>query len=207
MARASMACGGAIILVILNLFLPDLLGGGQALLMLLCGLLLVLRYTEVLINNQVETYRNNIRKALPDVLDLMTMCFESGYSSEHALDKIAKEFVDVFPEISNELNITSQELRMLPDRIQAWKNLASRTNLSELNAVASTFSQSEKYGTSVSKSLKTQIELFRKNRLILAEKKAARVPVLLAVPLTLFFVPILFVIILSPAVINIMSIM
>lgn len=189
-----------IMLVILNqYFLSPKFGFNQPFLLFLIGLLLGLRLSESYLERVIQEYRRQVQRALPDALDLMVICLEAGYSNEHALDKIASEFALVFPELSNEFSITANELKILPDRKIAWKNFATRTDISEANAIMSAFSQNDKYGTSIVTALRTQVELFRNNKILRAEEKAAKIPVLLAIPLSLFFLPILFVIILSQA--------
>ncbi len=196
-----------VFLLLNNYFLSPQLSLDQPLLFMLIGLFTGIRLFESYIDKSIVKYRDKIRKALPDALDLMAICFEAGYSNEHALDKISEEFSELFPELSNEFYITANELKVLPDRKLAWKNFATRTELSEVNAIASAFQQNDKYGTSIVSALRTQVEMFRKNRILRAEEKAAKIPVLLAIPLSIFFLPILFVIILSPAVLRIYSLM
>ena len=176
----------------------------QPLLFFLIGIFAGLRWTEAILNKSIYQYRMNIKKALPDVIELLVICIEAGYSNEHALKKMSIEFNELFPEIANEFATTYNELKVLPDRSDAWKNLSNRTQLSEINAISSAFQQNDKYGTSIIIALKNQVRMFRNNRIILAEEKAGKIPVLLAIPLTIFFLPIIFILVLSPAILNVL---
>lgn len=192
-------------LIINSYVMAPLLSVDQPLLLLLIGLLLGIRWVEIYLDNTIKRYRENIKKALPDALELLMICIEAGYSNENALIKISNEFNELFPEIANEFSITHKELKVMPEKILAWKNFANRTELSEINAIVTAFTQSEKYGTSIVVALKNQIELMRQNRMLKAEEKAAKIPVYLSIPLAVFFLPIIFVIILSPTALRIIE--
>lgn len=196
---------GLIFLAINNYFIYHRFGINQPIAFTIIGALLGLYLTDTFVKQAIRKYRNNIRKALPDALDLMVICFEAGYSNDNTLQRIAKDFANYYPELAEELDITATELQILPDRKTAWANFADRTELIEVHAIVSALQQNDRYGTPLAKALKTQIEIFRRDRIANAEKRAAKIPVLLAIPLTLFFIPILFITVLSPAVIRLFN--
>jgi tight adherence protein C len=153
----------------------------------------------IYVKNQVTKRRQSIERAWPDVLDLLLICVESGMSIDPALQKVALEIGPQSPHLAEELSLTSAELSFLPDRRHAFENLADRTGLESVKAVIVSFKQAEKHGTSLGRSLRVLAQENRTLRLSMAEKKAASLPPKLTVPMILFFLPVLFVVILVPA--------
>ncbi len=141
----------------------------------------------------------------PDALDLLLICVESGLSMEAAFGRVAQEIGDTYPELAEELELTTAELAYLPDRRVALENLVARTGLPAVKAVGTTLIQAEKYGTPLTMALRTAAQENRDNRLAIAEKKAASLPATLTVPMIIFFLPVLFLVILGPAVIQFLS--
>ena len=109
------------------------------------------------------------------------------------------------PELAEELSLTSIELGFLPERRQALLNLNRRTNLPSIRGVVNTLMQTEKYGTPLSQSLRVLANEFRDQRLLKAEEKAARLPATLTVPMIVFILPVLFIVLIGPAVIKVMD--
>jgi tight adherence protein C len=160
----------------------------------------------VLLKNSTVKRQKSIRRAWPDSLDLMLLCVEAGMSVEHAIKRVAKEIGQQSTELSEELTLTTAELSFLEDRGRAYENLGRRTGLDNVRAVMTAMIQAEKYGTSVGQALRVMAEEGRETRMMDAEKKAASLPPKLTVPLILFFLPVLFIVILAPAMIKIMSV-
>jgi tight adherence protein C len=146
-----------------------------------------------------------LARALPDSLDLLVICAESGLSLDAALDRVANEIGAASPALAEELSLTSIELGFLPDRRQALLNLNRRTNLPSIRGVVNTLLQTEKYGTPLSQSLRVLANEFRDQRLLKAEEKAARLPATLTVPMIVFILPVLFIVLIGPAVIKVMD--
>ena len=144
-------------------------------------------------------------RAFPDALDLMLICVESGMSIESAFSKVAAEIGTQSGELAEELGLTTAELSYLPDRRQAFDNLAKRCGHSGVKAVATALNQAEKYGTPMGQALRvTAAGKPRNAHGRNAEQKAASLPAKLTVPMILFFLPCLFVVILGPAIMKIM---
>ena len=133
------------------------------------------------------------------------ICAESGLSLDASLERVANEIGDANAELGEELSLTSIELGFLPDRRQALLNLNRRTNLPSIRGVVNTLLQTEKYGTPLSQSLRVLANEFRDQRLLRAEEKAARLPATLTVPMILFILPVLFIVLVGPAIINVMD--
>lgn len=161
-------------------------------------------YAPVLyVKNRAEKRKQSIQLAWPDALDLMLICVESGMSIESAIRKVAEEVGQQSVWLAEELVLTSAELSYLPDRKQAYENLGARTGLDTVKAVCQALIQAERYGTPIAHALRVLADESREHRMTEAEKKAAALPPKLTVPMILFFLPVLFAIILGPAVIQV----
>ena len=170
------------------------------------GLGIVSSYLPViLLKNQTTKRQLSIRRAWSDALDLILLCVESGMSIEHAFQKVAQEIATQSPELGEELSLTTAELSFLDRRSRAYENLAMRIPLDEVKSVTTALIQSDKYGTSVGHSLRVMAEEGRDMRMMAAEQKAAALPPKLTVPLILFFLPVLFIMIMAPALMSVMG--
>jgi tight adherence protein C len=158
------------------------------------------------VRNTVNKRQKAIRRSWPDALDLLLICVESGMGLESALAKVADEIVAQCPELAQEFALMTAELSYLPERHKAYENLAERTGLDAVKALVVALSQSEKYGTSLGQSLRVLAQETRDQRMSLAEKKAHALPPKLTVPMILFFLPVLFAIIMTPALIQVFAI-
>ena len=159
----------------------------------------------LMLKNRTIKRQKSIRRAWPDCLDLMLLCVESGMSVEMAFKRVGKEMAEQSTELAEELTLTTAELSFLEDRTRAYENLGRRTGLDNVKSVMTALIQAERYGTSVGQSLRVMAEEGREQRMMEAEKKAASLPPKLTVPLILFFLPVLFIVIISPAIIRIMA--
>ncbi|MBC6981655.1 type II secretion system F family protein [Caulobacter sp. 17J80-11] len=158
------------------------------------------------IANVASKRRDKIMAAFPDALDLLLICVESGMSVEAALQKVSAEVGRSSIELAEELSLLVAELSYLPERRQAYEGFAKRTNHPGIKSVATAMVQAEKYGTPLGTALRVMAKENRELRLAAAEKKAAALPAQLTVPMILFFLPVLFVVILGPAILQIMDI-
>ena len=159
----------------------------------------------IYVKNRIAKRQQSIKRTWPDALDLLLICVESGMSSEHAFRKVADEIGDQSKELAEELSLTTAELSFLSDRRTAYENLGTRTDLDEVKAVVSGLMQSEKYGTSLGHALRVLAEENRTMRMSEAEKKAAALPPKLTVPMIIFFLPVLFAVVITPAAIQIIN--
>lgn len=157
------------------------------------------------LTNRTVKRQQSIRRAWPDALDLMLLCVESGMSVEHAFKRVGKEIGMQSPELAEELTLTTAELSFLEDRTRAYDNLGRRTGLDNVKAVMTALIQADRHGTSVGSSLRVMAEEGREQRMMEAEKKAAALPPKLTVPLIVFFLPVLFIVIISPAIIRVFA--
>jgi len=153
----------------------------------------------------IKRRQNNLRKQLPDGLDLLVICTESGLSLDAAFSRVARELGFSAPHLADEIGLTSVELGFLPNRRQALQNLAKRTELPAIRGVVNTLVQTERYGTPLAHSLRVLSAEFRDERMLKAEEKAAKLPAILTVPMILFILPVLFVVLIGPAIIQVIE--
>ncbi len=157
---------------------------------------------DIFVRNTAEKRKVAITKALPEGLDLMTICVEAGLGLDSALTRVAKEIQNLSADLAFEFQLTSIELTFLPDRQMAFENLALRNDMPGIRGLVNTFRQTEKYGTPLAQSLKVLAAEYRNERLMKAEEKGARLPAMMTVPLMIFILPTLFIVIMGPAIIN-----
>ena len=155
----------------------------------------------VFIQNIAGKRKASIEQAFPDSLDMLLICVQSGMSVEAAFGKVAREITVQSVELAEELSLTTAELSYLPDRRLAFENLAKRTGIEGVKSVCTALVQAERYGTPVGQALRVMAKENRDIRMSKAEQKAAALPPKLTVPMILFFLPVLFIVILTPAVI------
>ena len=157
------------------------------------------------LKNKITQRQLSIRRAFPDALDLLLICVESGMSIEAAFRKVSRRSASQSIPLAEELTLTTAELSYLQDRRQAYENLAKRTDLEGVKSVCMALQQAERYGTPLAQTLRVMAQENRDMRMSEAEKKAAGLPPKLTVPMILFFLPVLFVVILGPAAIQVMA--
>ncbi|MGH6763256.1 MAG: type II secretion system F family protein [Phyllobacterium sp.] len=151
------------------------------------------------VSNRASKRKESIQLAWPDALDLMLICVEAGMSIEAAFRKVSEEIGAQSGDLAEELVLTNAELSFLPDRRQAYENLAARTGIETVKSVTQALVQAERYGTPIATALRVLADESREMRLNEAEKKAAALPPKLTVPMIVFFLPVLFAVILGPA--------
>ena len=144
----------------------------------------------------------SISPVFPDALDLLLICVESGMSIEMAFGRVSEELAESSVELAEEFSLTTAELSYLTSRRLAFENLARRNNHVGIRSVSTAMIQAERYGTPLGDTLRTMAAENRELRILQAEKKAAALPAKLTVPMILFFLPVLFIVILTPAVLR-----
>ena len=157
----------------------------------------------IYLSNLVAKRREAIMKSFPDALDMLLICVEAGMSIELALQRVSNEIGAASVELAEELSLTTAELSYLPERRMAYENLARRTDHPGVKAVAMALTQAEKYGTPLGNALRVMAKENRELRIAAAEKKAAALPAQLTVPMIVFFLPVLFAVIMGPALIQV----
>jgi tight adherence protein C len=147
-----------------------------------------------------------MRNGLPDMIDLMVICTESGMSVDASISHISKEMVRSNPDLSEEFYLSALEMRAGAGRIDALKNLALRAGLEDLNDLVSMLVQADKFGTSLAESLRVQSDMMRTRRAQRAEEMAAKIPVKMLLPMVMFIFPTIMIVLLGPAVIQVIQV-
>ncbi|MEW6751093.1 MAG: type II secretion system F family protein [Candidatus Latescibacterota bacterium] len=151
------------------------------------------------IDERVSRRQKAIRAAVPNVLDLLIVCVEAGLGLSAAVQRVARELRGTYPELARELAVLDQEIFLGRSRGEAFHNLARRTGVDELRALATVLSQSDRLGTGIAAVLRVQARSIRVKRRQMALELAHKMPVKLVFPLVLFIFPELLVVLLGPA--------
>jgi tight adherence protein C len=157
------------------------------------------------LSNRISARQARIRRGLPDVLDLLVICIEAGLSLDQAVVRTTDELVLAQPAICDEMSIVVLEQRAGLPRADAWRHFAERTNVESVRNLVSVLVQSEKFGTSIAKTLRIHSDTLRTQRRQTVEEQAAKTTVKLVFPLVLFIFPSLFLVTLGPAAITVME--
>ncbi|MEQ1619126.1 MAG: type II secretion system F family protein [Terricaulis sp.] len=201
--RAALPIGCGLAAILYVLFLGQELTTQMKLATIVGGVAAGFYAPNLYLQNLAGKRRTKIMQAFPDSLDMILICVEAGMSVEMALARVGQEIAPVSVELAEEFALTTAELSYLPERRQAYENLARRTNHPGVKAVAMALTQAEKYGTPVGQALRVMAKENRDMRLAEAEKKAASLPPKLTVPMIVFFLPVLFCVIIGPALIQV----
>ena len=151
-----------------------------------------------------KRYQTAIANGLPDTLDMLVMCAESGLSLEPAIQRVGIEISSAHPAIGAELLLTAGEFQISTDSHKVLDNLGDRTGIPQVRRVVATLAQTLQYGTPLAEALRVLSAEMRQEILTRFEEKAARLPVLLTMPMILFILPTLFMIVGGPAVLQAM---
>lgn len=151
-----------------------------------------------------KSYVSRVEAGLPDTLDLLLICAQSGLSLQPAIIRVELEIRDSYPAVAWELTQTANELQFIADSRVALTNLGKRTGLDSLKRLTGTLIQTMQYGTPLSEALRVMAAEMRAETLTRYEARAARLPVLLTLPMILFVMPCVFIVVGGPAVIQLM---
>jgi tight adherence protein C len=161
---------------------------------------------DIFLKNLKQKRQYQLQRSFPDALDLILVCVEAGLALDAALNRVCRELEAAHPVIAEELNKLRIELTLLNDRQKALQNLAERTDMVAFRAFTGAMLQSERFGTSLTETLRVLAEDYRNTRMMMAENKANRLPALITVPLMLFMMPAFIMILMGPAIIKLMDI-
>ena len=201
------------LILVAKLALLGLLGGAGALMVLrspsprtialtLLGAVLGYLTPDVVLARRAAGRQLSIRNELPDLLDQVTICVEAGLGFDAALARAARP---VRSPLTQEVTRMHQELRLGVPRREALENLLIRTDVAELRQFAHALVQAETYGVPVSQMLRSQSSDQREKRRQAAEERAMKLPVKISFPLVFCILPAMFIVILGPAVINLLN--
>jgi len=157
------------------------------------------------LNSRKKKRQYVLQRSFPDGLDLILVCVEAGLALDAALSRVCKELESAHPELTKEFNKTRIELTLLNDRPKALQNLAERTDMVAFRALSGALLQSEKFGTSLTETLRVLSEDYRQTRMMAAENKANRLPALITLPLMMLMMPAFVMLLMGPAIIMLIA--
>ena len=152
-----------------------------------------------------KTRQEKLVKGLPDALDLMVVCVESGLGLDMTFKRVGDEMLPLCKELSDEFTLTTLEIRAGISRADAFKNLNVRTGVSQINSLTTLLAQTSRFGTSLATALRVHADSMRIKRRQIAEATAAKSAVKMVFPLVLFIFPAIFVVLVGPGAIQIIK--
>ncbi|HZL60578.1 MAG TPA: type II secretion system F family protein [Stellaceae bacterium] len=174
--------------------------------MLGAGVAIVATYAPpTVLKHIIKKRQKRFHNALPDALDLLMICAESGLGLDGAMHRVAREFRRFLPEMSDELQLTALELGFLPNRRDALMNLGKRVAIPGMRSLINTLVQTERYGTPLTQALRVLAAELREERMLNAEEKAAKLPAIMTIPMICFILPAMFIVLVGPAIIQVMK--
>ncbi len=159
---------------------------------------------DIILQRLVLSRREKIRRSIPDAVDLLVICVDAGLGVDQALLRVGQELGVSHPQITGEFLQINREQRAGKPRIDAWVDMAERSGLPEISALANMLMQTERFGTPVAKALRTFSEGIRQRRRQAAEEMASKTTVKIIFPLVIFIFPSIFIVLLGPAALSIM---
>jgi tight adherence protein C len=153
------------------------------------------------LGRRIKKRQAEVRRSLPDVLDLLVICLEAGLGMDQATTRTTQELASTHPIISDELDLVVLEQRAGRPRSECWRSMADRTDVDVVRQLVSTLVQAEQFGTSIAKTLRVHSDTMRTQRVQQIEEQAAKTTIKLIFPLVLFIFPCMFVVTIGPAVI------
>ncbi len=189
-----------IVLGLTSIFVIGTAGKGW----LIAGFLAILGYLApgIMLGRMIERRKKELQNGLPDALDLLIVCVESGSSLDQAVLKTSQELGVSYPALAEEFRLLNVEVRAGKPRLEAFKNLASRTGLDDMRSLVAMLVQTDRFGTSIAQALRTHAVTLRTKRRQRAEERAAKIGVKLVFPLVFFLFPAFYVVTLGPAIIQ-----
>ena len=162
---------------------------------------------EIYLDARTRKRMKDCQHGLPDLIDLLVICTESGLGLDAALNRVSKEIARTNPYLAEELYLTNLEIRAGSGRNAALKGFALRVNLDSVHNLVSMLVQADRFGTSVSDSLRVQAGVMRIQRMQVAEEIASKIPVKMLVPMIFCIFPALIIVIIGPAIIQIKAVL
>jgi len=164
------------------------------------------RLPDIILNRLAKRRRLRLEKGFPDALDLLVVCAEAGLSLNQAIAEVSGQLRSSNRDVADEFAETAAELQISPDFSQALDNLVQRTGLDDLRSLIATLKQSLKFGTPLAESMRLLAAEMRATRQARMEERAARLPVLLAIPMMAFILPSLLMIVATPLVLRVIEV-
>jgi tight adherence protein C len=159
------------------------------------------------LNLRIKTRQRRIARALPNALDMMVVCVEAGLGLDAAVQRVGEEMEMASPELCEEFRLSSLELRAGKSRIEAFRNIGNRTGVDDMKSLTALLVQTDRFGTSVANALRVHADSMRTKRRQRLEEMAAKTSVKLVFPLVLFIFPAILVVVVGPAILQIVRVL
>ena len=157
------------------------------------------------VQRRLQTRQQKITEGFPDALDMMLVCVEAGQSLDQSIARVAKEIGVAYPDLSEEFDIVSQEVRAGKERVMVMRDMSERVGLPDITSFVTTMIQSATFGTSIAEALRVYSAEMRDKRVMRAEEKANTLPTKLTLGTMMFTVPPLMIILIGPSVHGVMK--
>jgi len=201
---------GSDVYFVLRIVTPLIVGGlvylaTRNLLFTFSGLLIGYLLPNFFLDRLVVKYRRRIRRAMPDMIDLVSVCVEANLGIDQAMLRTAREMAISYPELSYELLETNRERQAGLARAKAWENLVHRCKSEELDMLVTMMNQANELGTPIIQALRNFADTLRSQRRIEAQEKAAKASTLILIPLVIFVFPTVFIVVMGPAILSLLD--
>lgn len=160
---------------------------------------------EFVLDRMTSKRRVRLGRSIPDSIDLLVICVDAGLGLDQAMLRVGQELQVSHPEINEEFLQINREQRAGIPRVEAWRSMAARTKLPEIESFVNMLVQTERFGTPIARALSTFADGLRQKRRQLAEERAAKTTVKIIFPLVLFIFPCMFIVLLGPAILSIIK--
>lgn len=160
---------------------------------------------DIWLTRQMKKRKRNIRRSLPDAIDLLVICVGAGLGLDQAILRVGDELIVSYPELSEEFTLVNLEQRAGKPRLEAWQSLAERTKVEEFVSFSSMLAQTDRFGTPIIKSLTRYSEDLRLKRRQHAEEAAAKTKIKIIFPLVICIFPCIFIVLLAPAILTLLT--
>ncbi len=190
------------VVALLVMLLADASFGLSNLLVMACLAALGWMVPDAVLRSMIERRQQEIFENFPDLLDLVIVCVEAGLGTEAAMMRVTDEMRTRSSVLAEELRLMNLELKAGVSRIDAFRHLAERTGVEDILAFVNMMSQSERFGTSIVTALRQESDSLRTRRRQRVEEAAAKMPVKLIMPMAFCILPSLLLVILGPAVVQ-----
>ncbi len=190
-------------ILVLTVFSVEGIPLSKALVPSVIGIVVGMMMPEMYLYLRTKSRRRQIFEGLPDMLDLLLVCVESGLGLDAALQRVSEEFHIGYPVLNKELNMTCAAIRLGHPRCDALRELGDRSGVADMKSLATVLIQADRFGTSTAQALRVHAKDMRTRRKQKAEEVAAKTAVKLIFPLVLFIFPAIFVVLAGPAILRI----
>lgn len=189
-------------LMFLVLLLIDQAGEPTGIVLMACAAALGWVVPDAMLRSRIQRRQQEMVDHFPELLDLVIVCVEAGLGTEAAMMRVTDEMRSRSSVLSEEMRLMNLELNAGVSRLDAFRNLAMRTGVEDINGFVTVLNQSERFGTSIVSALRTQSDLLRTRRRQQIEEDAGKMPVKLILPMAFFILPSLLLVILGPAMVQ-----